>query len=295
MGFAGLAYRNVIALIGKFGNGLDFERSEKYGWLTKNINLLGTGLCCKIRMNLQHTVEHIETFAQKSGIKINSVNTKQSKDGFNIVDLTNRRTFGLSEFECVQQFYDGIKRFLEIQTVNVEPHADTVEDSTEIDTNKLCANANESSDSHKSEVDVDEAKQHAESNLSNQNAANEQKINVEAHESDGNVEEADVVDNTDTVQANTNEPSADVEETNDGKSAAADEDNTTNELEPNNSNENNADNTEEKEIVNDEEEMTEITETAPIELNGMENEADAPPNPMEDQDTNETDNQPNEV
>lgn len=284
--FLGLVYRNLNALIGKFSNGLDFERSDKYGWLTMNMNLLGTGMCCKIRLKLQHAIEHIENAAKKSGIKINSIDENQCENGC-IVELTNLRTFGLSEFECVQQFYDGIKKFMEMME-NIENHNDTTGESNEIDThNELCKNANESNEC---EVDGDGTEQPATNEIdpANQNDDNEQKIDNETHGIDENVEKAEVVGHTDTAQSDPNETLANAEENIDEKNTAIDEDNTINVLEPNNVNENN-------DTVNEEEKINEITETAPIEPNELENEASEQPNPTEDHDTKEADSQPIEV
>lgn len=301
MKFSGLVYRNLITLIGKFSNGLDFERSDKYGWLTMNINLLGTGMCCKMRLKLQHTTEHIENVALKSGIKINFMDdANQCETGF-IVELTNPRTFGLSEFECVQQFYDGIKKFMEM-IENVGMQNDIAEKSNEIDTHELCKNANELNESHENEI-ASEQPAANESDTPNQDEEGEREIDTEKHENVENAEhvedidgikEAEIVDNVDTAQSDPNE-----EATIDGKTTAGDEDNAVNILDPNNTNENNEDNTVENEIANEEEKkINEITEIAPIEPNEMENvaaEEQQQPNPTENQDTKEADNQPIEV
>lgn len=297
-----MVYRNLIALIGKFSNGLDFERSDKYGWLTMNINLMGTGVCCKIRMKFEQSAQHIENVAQKSGIKINLVDANQCENGFIIAELTNQRTFGMSEYQCVQQFYDGIKKFMEMLE-NVEMENDIAEKSNVIDTPELCKNANESNESN-----IEGAEQPAanESDTPNQDEQGEQKIDTEQHETDENVEnaerientenneKAEIVDSADTAECEPNETLANAEEIIDGKTTADDEDNAANILVPNDTNENN---TNENEIANEEEQITEITETAaPIEPNEMENvESEQQPNSTEDQDTKEADNQPIEA
>lgn len=296
--FLGLVYRNLIALIGKFSNGLDFERSDKYGWVTMNINLLGTGICCKIRLKLHQNAKHIETVAQKSGIKFNIMDANQCENGFVIVELTNQRTFGLSEFQCVQQFYDGIKKFMEMME-NVEMQNDIAEKSNEIDAIELSKNVNESNENN---IDGVEQPAANENDTPNQDEQGEREIDTEKNENDETEntventdcnEKAENVDNADTAQNDPNETLPNVEE----KTTAGDEDNATNILGPNNTNENATNNTDENEIANEEKKINEITETtAPIEPNEMENIAsEQQPNSTEDQDTKEADNQPIEV
>lgn len=273
----------MIALIGKFSNGLEFERSDKYGWLAANINLIGTGMCCKIRLKLRHDTERIKNIAEESGLKINSINATQCEDGA-IIELANQCVFGLTEFECIRYFYDAIKKFLEFLE-SVKTNDETAQELNQSDAQKLCENENDSTE-RKADIDGNEP-QLAEDDLSKQNDDNEQKIDAELHEIGENIEKIETVDNTDIASQNSVEETlADVEENIDGKTAAADEDNAINLLEANNTNENDADNTVENEIVNEEEKMNEITEDAP---NETENEASEKPNPAEDLDTKEAD------
>lgn len=276
--------------MGKFSDGIDFERSDKYGWVTMNINLLGTGICCKIRLKLQHSLDHIENIAQRSGIKINLIDANQCENGF-IVELINQRSFGLSEFACVQQFYKNIKKFMEMMET-VETQNDTVEKSNEINTCESNKNVDESSEANV-EADINETENPTanENDTPNQDEQSEQKIDTENPENVGNAEMVDT--NIDTAQNDSNEAVANTEGNIDEKTT--DGDNTTNILESNNTNEHNTDNTVENEMVEEEKKMDEIAETAPNEPNEMENIAPEQPIPTEDQDIKEADNQPIEV
>lgn len=243
----------------KFSNQLEFERSDRYGWVTMNINLLGTGICCKIRSKLQHSLDHIENIAQKSCVKINSIDANECENGF-IVELINQRTFGLSEFECIQQFYNNIRKFMEM----IETQNDTIEKSNEIDTRELCENANELNEGNvNADINGTENPAANENNIPNQDEQSEPKINTEKHEIDENIGKVGMDDIN-------NETLGNIEGNIEGKATAGDGGNTTNILESNNANEHNADNTVENEIVKEEEKMNEAT---PIEPNEMENAA----------------------
>lgn len=111
-GILGMVYKNLIALICKFSNGLEFEWHEKYGWLTTNIEVLGSGLCCKVCLKLKQSVDCIRDYCDKMRIKITPINVTTENE--HIIELTNRHTFGVSEFECVKEFYDTVKEIIKI-------------------------------------------------------------------------------------------------------------------------------------------------------------------------------------
>ncbi|XP_055314171.1 protein-arginine kinase-like [Sitodiplosis mosellana] len=168
----GVVYKNLIELIGKFSNGLEFERHERYGWLTTNLELLGTGVRCKVCLKLKQSADCIRDVCEKLRIKITSIKITAENEHF--IELTNRHTFGMTEFECVKAFYDSVKEIIQTlvecgtqnDTEN-EMHKDT-ENETQNETNvgavnelnslKLCKNTSEANDekneSDKSEVDV---------------------------------------------------------------------------------------------------------------------------------------------
>ncbi|XP_031621141.1 arginine kinase-like [Contarinia nasturtii] len=136
----GSVYKNLTDLVDKFSNGLEFERNERFGWLTANIEALGTGICCKIRLKLKQTTDCIEEICKKLRIKITPIEVENEC----IVELTNGgRTFGVSEFECVKVFYDGIKEILQILSEN-QVHAETNEEhKTVIESNSQEPRENE--------------------------------------------------------------------------------------------------------------------------------------------------------
>lgn len=112
----------MIATVGQFSNGLEFERNDKFGWLTANIETLGSGICCKICLKLKQPVECIKEICETSRIQMKPI--KKGENGYT-VELTNRCTFGMSEFECVKAFYDSVKKIIqmtaEIEVQNNEP------------------------------------------------------------------------------------------------------------------------------------------------------------------------------
>lgn len=99
-------------LVEKFSDGLDFDRSEKFGWLTSNLQTLGSGICCKIRLKCIEPMDCIDEICAKSRIKITRIDETNAVND-HLIELSSLRTFGVSEFECVKSFYDGVKEIIE--------------------------------------------------------------------------------------------------------------------------------------------------------------------------------------
>lgn len=106
-----MVYKNLIELIGKYGNGLAFERHERYGWLTTNLELLGTGLRCTVCLKLKQSADCIRDVCEKSRIKITPIRVTEQNE--HIIELKNRNAFGMTEFECVKAFYDSVKGIMQ--------------------------------------------------------------------------------------------------------------------------------------------------------------------------------------
>lgn len=218
----GLVYKNLVKLIQTFGSDLEFERNDKFGWLTSNLESVGTGICCKIRLKFKQPFDSLEKICNESHIKINSFN---SNDTENVIELTNLRAFGFSEFECVHVFYESVKRILQILREN------------EAQIKSIQQNTNES---NSPEVDDNRNEVNNENNGNEINAENEQLANVASE----NVEndEMKIEEKTDDetqekteVENASNEQMANEETVNNEK---LDEENVTNAPEPIASNEN---------------------------------------------------------
>lgn len=239
--FAGLIYGNLIELVRKFSHGIDFERSDKFGWITANPKLLGTGLQCKAHLKLQHSEGRIKKAAEGSKLMMIPIEETQSENEL-IIELINQRSFGLSEFECVKLFYDGIKEFLRILNCD-DDQGDTDEKTNENVAQEPSEKANEI-DSNNVDVETEQQNSNKDSD-SKSNENDETKINNE--NPDENVENADKTEIAPSER--TDEPVNNDEITVEKPSS---DENNTNPLELNNiTNENNTDNSAEGENVNE--------------------------------------------
>lgn len=132
---SGSVYRNLKLLVEKFGEGLNFERNDKFGWLTTNVNQLGTTLSCRINIRLDNKpIECLMKICQKYQIKIRLLN---DLDGAQVVELSHNATFGLTEIEYVMTFYGHLKEVIGVlESGNNEENAENnCDDNTVNDTN----------------------------------------------------------------------------------------------------------------------------------------------------------------
>lgn len=161
----------MIATVGQFSNGLEFERNDKFGWLTANIETLGSGICCKICLKLKQPVECIEEICETSRIQMKPI--KKEINGY-IVELTNRCTFGMSEFECVKAFYDSVKEIIQMTAEN------------EVQNNERCENA---SDANIQAIEIEKEAKNEQTTVVDDNEAkneecNDSKVDEENHQNE---------------------------------------------------------------------------------------------------------------
>lgn len=286
--FAGAVYKNLIEFVEKFSNGLSFERSDRFGWITANLQTLGSGICCKIRLKHDEPINCINGICTKNGIKVTSID-ENTTDNVHFIELSNRRTFGVSEFECIKSFYDAFKEAIEILENNES--AEEIPDKNVDDLNsKQPENSDETNNKPDDTVDTngnipvedstqkEEEHKEEEHNEVETTEKNEENVQNEqlTNESDKDQDEKPLNDEN---MGNSTEPNAD-----------ANENNTDNLAEGEKSNEGDTDSVNNK----NEENEANPNETNQNEANSNETETSDKPNDTEDQNSQPTEEQTTE-
>lgn len=155
---SGSVYRNLKLLVEKFGEGLKFERNDKFGWLTTNLNRLGTTLSGHIKFRLGNKpIECLKNICQKYKIGIRLID---DLDGAQVVELSSQASFGLTEIEYAKTVYGHFKEVLDVlesgneESIENDCDGDTVNDTNpdkELDPNENETNQNAQSDENKVE------------------------------------------------------------------------------------------------------------------------------------------------
>lgn len=105
-----MVYENLVNLIHKVDDKLNFDWSDKYGWLTINPFNIGSSIRCKVRIQYAGATEALAKFCKLNDIQLVIL----SENDAQIVEVTNGKVFELSEFDCLKLFYDNLTALIEM-------------------------------------------------------------------------------------------------------------------------------------------------------------------------------------
>lgn len=99
----GTTYENIVTAIRKINNEIEFVCHDKFGWLTMCPSNIGTTIHCEVQINIDsNDVSKLNEICDKFQLNHHVISD-------NIVEISNKRRFGLSEFDCVKTVYYGVK------------------------------------------------------------------------------------------------------------------------------------------------------------------------------------------
>nr|XP_058965929.1 arginine kinase-like isoform X4 [Pocillopora verrucosa] len=113
-------FERLCLAVNELDKQIGFQHDEYRGNLSSCPTNLGTGMRASVHVKIPHASEHPdfkkicdEFHIQARGIHgEHSVSTGEDAGVF---DISNRRRLGLSEVQCVQDMYNGVKKLLEIE------------------------------------------------------------------------------------------------------------------------------------------------------------------------------------
>lgn len=98
---------------------LDFAYSKHLGYLTSCPTNLGTAMRASVHIKLPHLAkrrEEFESIVKHYHLQIRGVHGEHSESKEGIFDISNRRRLGITEVECVQEMYQGVKALIKAET-----------------------------------------------------------------------------------------------------------------------------------------------------------------------------------
>lgn len=133
--FIDCVYQSLILALRKLEAELEFARHDKFGWLTMCPSNIGTALHCIVRMKLNKPTDYLNEIFEQFQVVVTLVTDGECAENECVVDICNKPTFGLSEFDCVKTVYYGVKEIIRRNSTsktNVGPaHAEANEDAQE--------------------------------------------------------------------------------------------------------------------------------------------------------------------
>ena len=116
----GSVFSRLCRAVNEIDKQLGFQHTDAHGYLSSCPTNLGTGMRASVHVKIPKASVHPdflkicdEYHIQARGIHgEHSVSTGEDAGVF---DISNRRRLGLSEVQCVQDMYNGVKKLLEIE------------------------------------------------------------------------------------------------------------------------------------------------------------------------------------
>lgn len=105
-------YRTLISAVRKLEKELDFATHDKFGWLTLSPCNIGTTLNCHVRMKLNKPTDYLQEICEQFHLIATDVEGIECAENDCIIDISNKRVFGLSEFDCMKTVYFGVKEII---------------------------------------------------------------------------------------------------------------------------------------------------------------------------------------
>lgn len=105
-------YGSLISAVRKLEQELEFVSHDKFGWLTICPSTVGTTLNCHVRLKLNKPTEYLSEIGEQFHLVWTNVVGISCAENECIIDISNRRVFGLSEFDCMKTVYYGVKEII---------------------------------------------------------------------------------------------------------------------------------------------------------------------------------------
>ncbi len=94
---------------------MKFSFSKHLGYITSCPTNLGTALRASVHIKLPKLAQDMETFKSITDeyfLQIRGIDGEHSKSTGGVYDISNKRRLGVSEVQCVQDMYDGVKALI---------------------------------------------------------------------------------------------------------------------------------------------------------------------------------------
>ena len=98
---------------------IPFSYSNHLGYITSCPTNLGTAMRASVHIKLPKLAEDMERFqaiCDKHHLQIRGIHGEHSQSEGGVYDISNKRRLGVTEVECVQDMYDGVKELISVES-----------------------------------------------------------------------------------------------------------------------------------------------------------------------------------
>ena len=116
----GSVFSRLCRAVNEIDKKLGFQCLPNLGYLTSCPTNLGTGMRASVHIRILKTSQlpEFKEICDKYQIQPRGIHGEHSEstgEDAGVYDISNKRRLGLSEVQCVQDMYDGVMKFLEIE------------------------------------------------------------------------------------------------------------------------------------------------------------------------------------
>ncbi|XP_066956668.1 arginine kinase-like [Macrobrachium rosenbergii] len=111
-------YDRFVRAVTALGNRLPFSFSQRLGFLSFCPTNLGTAIRASVHIrlpNLGKDKRILEDAADQFNLQVRGTAGEHSEAKDYTFDISNRRRLGLTEIECLQEMYDGVKEIIRLE------------------------------------------------------------------------------------------------------------------------------------------------------------------------------------
>ena len=111
-------FRRLVRAVEEIGSKVAFSYSPHLGYITSCPTNLGTAMRASVHIRLPKLSEDMARFKEITDahhLQIRGIHGEHSESEGGIYDISNRRRLGVSEVQCVQDMYDGVKALIEAE------------------------------------------------------------------------------------------------------------------------------------------------------------------------------------
>ncbi|XP_048585072.1 arginine kinase isoform X3 [Nematostella vectensis] len=121
----GSVFKRLCTAVNEIDKQLGFQHTEEHGYLSSCPTNLGTGMRASVHVKIPHASAHpdFQKICDEFHIQARGIHGEHSVStgaDAGVFDISNKRRLGLSEVQCVQDMYNGVKKLLEIERAAIE-------------------------------------------------------------------------------------------------------------------------------------------------------------------------------
>jgi creatine kinase len=110
-------FRRLAIAVNTLNDKLKFQFHPNLGFLSSCPTNLGTGMRASVHIKIPHAIKHpkYQETLDKYFIQARGIHGEHSESEGGVYDISNRRRLGLSEVQCVQDMYHGVKALIDME------------------------------------------------------------------------------------------------------------------------------------------------------------------------------------